>query len=108
MELKRMDPWRNKLQGVVQVAFVLATLGLFCAACFSSTKLIVRGMSLFVAVAFAFIAFCFFERIKLGDAFLKSHTGKSGFPGSVKACVGGGTLMLSIAGFLVYCAFRRA
>src|SRR6185369_15067867 len=88
----RVDISRNKLRKAIDVAFMLAALGLPCWACYSSTKLIVRMMSFCLAVAFAFLAFCFFERIKLGDSFLESHTGKSGFPGPVKACIGYGAI----------------
>ncbi len=82
---------------------ILVLLGILC---FAFTHLVVRVVSFLVAVPFGFLAFCFFERIKLGDSFLKSHTGKSGFPGSVKACIGYGTVLSIIASFFIYCAFR--
>jgi hypothetical protein len=80
---------------------------LLAAACFTFHHAAIRVVSFLVAVVFGFLAFCFYERIKLGDSFLKSHTGKSGFPGSVKACIAYGTVLSSIAVFFVYCALRR-
>ena len=89
--------------GGLLYTLILVVLGVVC---FAFSHLVVRVVSFLVAVLFGFLAFCFFERIKLGDSFLKSHTGKSGFPGSVKACIGYGTVLSIIAGFFIYCAFR--
>jgi hypothetical protein len=84
-------------------ALILVVLGIVC---FTFTHSVVRVASFLLAVPFGFLASCFFERIKLGDSFLKSHTGKAGFPGSVKACIGYGTVLSIIASFFIYCAFR--
>ncbi|MDR3457070.1 MAG: hypothetical protein P4N60_06460 [Verrucomicrobiae bacterium] len=75
---------------------------LVCYLCFAYTDKVIRGMCLLVAIFFGFLTFCFFERIKLGDAFLQSHTGKAGFPGSIRACIGCGMFTLLGAAIFIY------
>jgi hypothetical protein len=64
-------------------------------------------MCFLIALVLAFISFSFFERIRLGDDFLKSHTGKAGFPGSVRACITCGMVTLLGAVFFIYCGVRH-
>jgi hypothetical protein len=75
--------------------------------CITFQNIVVRVLSFIIALFLAFISFCFFERIRLGDDFLKSHTGKAGFPGSVRACITCGIVTLIGAIFFVYCGVRH-
>lgn len=84
------------------ILFLLLAIG-----CFAFHHPVIRVVSFLMAVIAAFLAFSFFERVKLGNSFLKSHTGKSGYPGSVRACVAYGTVLSTIALFFVYCALRH-
>jgi hypothetical protein len=102
-----MKPERYRATIFVGNALWILLFVVLATACFAFHHAVIRVVSFLVAVPFAFFAFCFFERIKLGDSFLKSHTGKSGFPGPVKECIAYGTVLSSIAVFFVYCALRH-
>jgi hypothetical protein len=87
----------------VNILFIAAIVGV----CIAFQNIVVRVLSFIIALFLAFMSFCFFERIKLGDDFLKSHTGKAGFPGSVRACITCGIVTLAGAIFFVYCGIRH-
>ena len=87
----------------VNILFIAAIVSV----CIAFQNIVVRVLSFIIALFLAFISFCFFERIRLGDDFLKSHTGKAGFPGSARACITCGIVTLIGAIFFVYCGVRH-
>ena len=98
--LMKIRPYLHLLANILMLVAIVG-------ACFAFHNIVIRVMCFLIAISLGFISFCFFERIRLGDAFLKSHTGKAGFPGSVRACIACGTVALMGAIFFIYCGVRH-
>ena len=75
--------------------------------CVGYPRSVVRVTFFLVAVFWIFVSWwLLFDRIKLGDKWFKSHTGKAGFPGSVRACIVSGLVALGVACVFIFCGFR--
>lgn len=90
----------------ISILLSLVTM-LVCYLCFTHTQLVIRGICFLVAAIWLFISWwMLFDRIKLGDEWFQSHTGKAGFPGSVRACIVSGLAALSFAFIFILCGVR--
>jgi hypothetical protein len=88
-------------RGTIISLSVLAVL--MCYLCFVHTHLVMRCVCFLAGAFWIFFAWMFFDRIKLGDQWFRSHTGKAGAPGSVRACILIGLGALGIACAFIFC-----
>jgi hypothetical protein len=88
----------------ISILLTLVTV-LVCYLCFTHTHLVIRSICFLVAAFWLFVSWMLFDRIKLGDEWFQSQTGKAGAPGSVRACIFLGLAALGVGCVFGCCAF---
>jgi hypothetical protein len=95
-----MKDWTFIL-GIIASLFV-------CYLCSAHTDVMIRVVCFIAAAFWICFSWMLFARTKLGDDWFWSHnTGKAGFPGSVRACIGFGLAAVLIGGVFVFLGIRH-
>jgi len=89
-----------------RVALCLVASFWVCYLCAAYTHVVIRIVCFLTGAFWLFVSWMFFDRIKLGNEWMQSHTGKAGFPGSVRACILLGLATLGIACVFIFCGIR--